>query len=353
MNALDLKTRSGKKIVDIAMAPLLDRDIECLLVDAGARGGMHDLPASYAAHIHMIGFEPNPDEYNKLVSRKTDAQLEGLIAPLWKKESFKDLALWDSQETRPIYIFNHTGNVTLMGEFVPSISQNLYSGFSRGQGGGGGKVLTALADICKLLSVEHIKCDTLDNVIGTEGKIDFLKVDVEGAEARLFKGAENLLKEDRILFVKTEFACPPLYEESGSLPGPQLGLLYEHGFRLLDFGSRMSEYVRCRSDIPEAVDRRLAYSGDMFLAVDPDRVDLSDTDLQRLGLISIAHGFRSFGLSVMRDAKLLSSHELADIEEALSRVRLRRKLRRSWEQFPSSFARLLYTQLQKIKTLRK
>ena len=352
MNALDLKTRTGKTIADMALAPLLERGIGLLLVDAGARGGMHDLPASYAAHIHLIGFEPNPEEFAKLVDHNTDARQEGYIPSRWKKESFKDVALWDREETRPIYIYNDTGAVTLMGELVPKIANNMYSGFAKVQGGGGENVLTALTDIRKLLSVEDIKCNTLDSVIGGQGKIDYLKIDVEGAEIRVLRGARELLEAGRILFIKSEFVCLPLHKESGTLPGPQLALLHDHGYRLLDFGPQVTQYARCQSSIPKAVDRGLAFAGDVFFALDPDRVDMADTDLQRLGLISIALGFRSFGLSVMRDAKLLSTAQLADIEAALAHVRLRRKLRLAWERFPASIARKLYAPARYLRAAR-
>lgn len=136
------------------------------------------------------------------------------------------------------------------------------------------------------------------------------------------------------------------------MPGPQISLLHDHGFRLLDFGAAMSQYARCRSGIPKAVDRGLVFNGDLFFALDPDLVDMSDTDLQRLGLISIALGFRSFGLSVLRDAKLLSSAELADIEDALSKVRMRRKIRQAWERFPASVARTLYTPKRYLRAIR-
>ena len=352
MNALDLKTRNGRTVADIALAPLLERDIELVLVDAGARGGMHDIPASYAAHIHLIGFEPNPEEFAKLVEHNTDARREGYIPPRWKKESFKDVALWDKAETRPIYIYNDTGAITLMGELAPDICDNIYSGFAKIQGGGGANILTPLTDIRKLLSVEEIKCDTLDNVIGGQDKIDFLKIDVEGAETRLLQGARALLEAGRILFIKSETQCVPLYDESGGLPGPQLVLLHDAGLRLLDFGAGFSQYARCQSTIPKAVDRGLVFTGDAFFALDPDRVDMSDTDLQRLGLISIALGFRSFGLSVLRDAKLLSSTELTDIEDALSHVRMRRKLRQAWERFPASVARTLYAPRRYLRAMR-
>jgi len=184
------------------MAPLLERGIEFLLVDAGARGGMHDVPASYAAHTHLIGFEPNPDEFAKLVAHNTEARREGYIPPRWKKESFKDVALWDKSETRPIYITNEPGAVTLMGGLTPNICDRIYS-TTRNDHGAGAPV--ALSEFRKTLSVETVKCESLDTVLDGRGKVDYLKIDVEGAESRVLRGARALFETGRILFVKSEF----------------------------------------------------------------------------------------------------------------------------------------------------
>ena len=311
------------------------------------------MPASYARHTHLLGFEPNPDEFTKLTEHRTRAQREGYIPPRWKKESFKDTALWDKAETRPIYITNDTGAITLMGELVPKICDRIYSGISENRGGQGVRTPVALSQFRKLLSTETVQCQSLDNILDGQDKIDFLKIDVEGAESRVLNGARALFDSGRILFVKTEFQCVPLYEESGGLFGPQLVLLQDHDFRLLDFstGSHWL-YSRCASRIPKAVDRGLILMGDAYFALDPDRVNMSDTDLQRLGLISIALGFRSFGLSVLRDAKLLSVADLAEVEEALSRVRMRRKLRHAWERFPASVARALHAPARHMRIAR-
>ena len=352
MNALDLKTTNGKTIFDIIMAPLIDLEIDLSLIDVGARGGMHDLPKNYASHVQLVGFEPNKDEFTDLVKHETHAEKEGFIPPRWKKETFKELALWNRLETRPIYIYNDTGAVTLMGDLTPDICKNIYSEFPW-LSGKEATTLSTLFDVRKLLTVGSVRCDRLDNVWRENSKIDYLKIDVEGAELRVLQGARKLLEAGQILFIKTEFQCVPLYKDSENLPGAQFDLLNDYGYRLLDIehhgGGRGSHwtYSRCDSRIPESVDRKLLLTGDAFFALDPDRLALSDADLQRLGLISIALGFRSFGLSVLRDAKLLNVADLDMIEDALAHVRLRRKLRLTWENFPHKFAKFLYTQLRR------
>ena len=49
----------------------------------------------------------------------------------------------------------------------------------------------------------EVKVDTLDNILGKEpvGKVSFIKIDVEGAEYFVMKGAEKCIKRDRPVIV--------------------------------------------------------------------------------------------------------------------------------------------------------
>lgn len=48
-------------------------DIEPNIVDVGARNGMFILPNEYAKNSSYIGFEPNTEEYNKLINEKSSS----------------------------------------------------------------------------------------------------------------------------------------------------------------------------------------------------------------------------------------------------------------------------------------
>ena len=194
----------------------------------------------------------------------------------------------------------------------------------------------------KTVSIEKVNCSRLDDIVDNNTTIDYFKVDVEGAETLVFEGAKSLLGSGKILFIRTEFFCVPFYD-----PHPLLGhqhvMLHDHGFRLLNVDFGASRYTRCKSRIPKIVDKGLPFVGNALYALDPDRMDISDIDLQRMGLVSLAFGLRSFALSVLQDAKLLSEAQLQDIENTLSHVPLRRRLRRNWENFPAMFAEFIYT----------
>jgi len=57
---------------------------------------------------------------------------------------------------------------------------------------------------------QEIECKTLDTLcleIGLE-KIDYLKIDTEGAEYKILSGARNLLQKQKITFIQFEYGLP-------------------------------------------------------------------------------------------------------------------------------------------------
>jgi hypothetical protein len=59
----DFPVAGGGTIGDIVCAPLDRAGLELAVIDLGARNGMYHVPASYARRSKLIGFEPNPKEY--------------------------------------------------------------------------------------------------------------------------------------------------------------------------------------------------------------------------------------------------------------------------------------------------
>jgi FkbM family methyltransferase len=74
---------------------------------------------------------------------------------------------------------------------------------------------------------------TLDEL--TDGPVDLIKIDVEGAEHRVFTGARRILAEQRpIIF--TEFSCAMLAEVSGCAPIDYLRRFTDLGYRIYLLG---------------------------------------------------------------------------------------------------------------------
>jgi FkbM family methyltransferase len=78
-----------------------------------------------------------------------------------------------------------------------------------------------------------VQTDTLDHYCAQNGikVIDLLKIDAQGAELAILKGARYLLSRSAIRVIFVEVAFGPLYE-GGARFDEVMGLLCEHGFRL-------------------------------------------------------------------------------------------------------------------------
>jgi FkbM family methyltransferase len=348
LNRLDYKTGSGKTVGEILFAPILARGEDFQVVDAGARNGMYELPESYAKVADFIGFEPNEDEYRKLVTGTTDAASYGLHSPRWKSEAFHPYALWNCEETRPFYITVGAGACSLMGHVNEAVAGHMYLQYADG------RMNKRYYDhAVSTLRTTTVPCRRLDQLIDSDRPVDYLKLDVEGAELALLEGSEALFAANRILFVKTEFVMVPYYEVH-PLFGHQQVFLDKHGLRLLGLDLGHSPYTREPSRIPAATDRRQIYAGDAFFVIDPDRVKRTPEDLHRAGIMAIIHGFASFGLSLIRDGGLVGATELDLVEAALARVPLRSRARYFFETFPMWFAvRLAVTRSRLFRRWRR
>lgn len=320
----DYPMADGRRVADVVMAPLEARGIQPMVIDAGARNGMVELPPGYAARSHYVGFEPNEDEHRKLVTGTTDAAAANIHMPKFLEQSFHPTALWDSAERRPFYITTGTGACTLMGPPDMRIAGKMCLD---------GVVVHGEAHT-QVLTTTEVPCQSLDSLYPPETKIDYLKIDVEGAEVRLMNGARNLFAAKSVLFMKTEFVMLPYYGKDHPLLAHQHVFLHEHGLRLIDLDLNHNRYTRGPSKLSESVDRRLIQAGDAFFALDPDLHELSAEDRHRMGAIALALRFHSFGLSLLREAKLLTLADLDMIEAAIAREPVLRRLKRAWMSFP-------------------
>lgn len=331
-NALDLKTASGKSIEEIVFEPLDKAGVVPLVVDVGARNGMMFLPQSYANHARLIGFEPNPDEYQKLVTGTMDSIAAKADIPKFVKETYHPYALWSRSEPRTLFVTAGPGATTLMGEADPRVTKRMFLDQ------GTANETSYYDQHCEVRERVEVPCETLDTLTKDEGLIDFLKVDVEGAELDVFEGGIKKFKDQSVLFVLTEF-CSFSYFERHPVVGDLHAFLNRHGLRLLDFELTHNTYRRGPTRIPATLDRRLVYAGDLFLSLDPDRHDLAPETLQRLAAISLAQGFYSYGISLMRSAGLSPSDDIDAADTRIAKMWTSRRLRSSWASLPAQTKR--------------
>lgn len=311
--------------------PLDQKNIVPTVIDVGARNGLFSLPRGYAEKSHFIGFEPNPVEYQKLVSRNTDAMKLGYLMPKFKSEKYYDCALWNEEGEFPFYVTKGAGAATMMGEALSSITKQMWLSVDKDN-----YEDTHAKVIRKIMT----KCRRLDQILSPDAVVDFLKLDTEGADALILEGSERLLKNRNILFIKTEFQLFPYYKNHKILGDQQLQL-NQYGYRLIGFDWEHPGYTREKTHLPAYADRPMLYAGDAYFILDPDQNELPGIIKHRMGLISLALGFNSLALSLFKDAGLVEEKILSDAERLIPKNYFRKKLRSQWEKIPSQVGALI------------
>jgi FkbM family methyltransferase len=162
-----------------ALRQVIKPDSNC--IDIGSHiGSSLSLLLRYAPQGKHIAFEPVPEK------------------ALWLRRKFpevdvKNMALGDKRERLTFY---------------QNVSRPGYSGLASD---------LASADKIVRLTVE---CETLDNIVAAEGRYDYIKIDVEGAELLVLKGARQTITRNR----------PVILFESGHDGAAKLGLKREDLF---------------------------------------------------------------------------------------------------------------------------
>jgi FkbM family methyltransferase len=329
------KINGNLTIAEILMKPINETDNITTVIDVGARNGMTEdsLPMWYANFSRINGFEPNEEEYKKLINNETDALKAGESLSRFKEEKYFNCAIWSAEMKRQFYITVGAGSCTLMGSTLPHITNKIWLD-------GTSKPFTNLYS--EVIDNKLVQCKTLDQLFNGENIIDYLKIDVEGGELDVLLGAEKLLSNNRILFIKSEFILAPIYEKSNLL-GHQQVLLDKYNYRMIGFDLNHSKYSRGESKMPSWADNGLVYAGDAFYILDPERCTIDKFSLHRLGVISLAMNFNNLGLSLLRDAKLLDKNTIDLIEMKLSSAWTSKRIKNIWLSIPravKSFLRI-------------
>ena len=292
------------------------------VVDVGARNGMFLLPEEYSKLSHLIGFEPNKIEYEKLSKSKMDS-LKSSQKVEFKKEIFHNLALWNKKCTKDFFLTKGPGASTLMGK-TNNLTELMFLHNSTN---------SYKQDPTEIIRKTKVKCDLLDNLMPDE-IVDFLKIDTEGSELNILEGAKRLLKNKNILMIKSEFVLFKYYNNHKLLGDLHL-YLDKLGYRLICLDQEQPRYSPILDQVPNQNDKGLSYAGDAYFVLDFAKTKLDKLKTLRLAAISFALGFNNLGLYYVNQSTLFEKNERIKILKSLQRVSLLRALSDLWKKFPS------------------
>jgi FkbM family methyltransferase len=254
----------------------LTGDFYC--VDVGSRGGFDEL-RTLRPSLHVYSLDADP------------------AAPLGSEEfaSFHhfSLALHSSRGERDFFLTTHPSFSSLL-EFD---AQAFIRHF--GLMAGSAKWARGLESQRK----ETTKTETADNFFRSQNveHIDFLKLDTQGTELEILKGASEYLGEARIAVIKTEVSFVPVYRNQCTFSDID-HFLKQQGFLFVDCALYPDAIAAERGapaidDINLREQVRFTAGGDAFYVLHPDRYKGDDRTgsairsavvLNQLGYVSVA-----------------------------------------------------------------
>jgi FkbM family methyltransferase len=178
---------------------------EIVYVVCGARGETRHPLSRALPQLRFIGFEPDPDEYNRLVSRASPGF------------TYFNTAVAGRDERRILYV---TRNASCSSLLPPN--QVLYRKFKD------------CASHLEVVAQKEIDTVSLDAFLPKSGvrSVDFLHLDTQGTELEILQGASSFLSKS-VVGVKCEVEFAPLYEGQ-PLFGDVDTFLRRYGFTLFD-----------------------------------------------------------------------------------------------------------------------
>jgi FkbM family methyltransferase len=183
------------------------------LMDIGARGGI-SYPFDKMSNLSIILVEPDLEEAERLKALSTSKDVSILPYALWSAKSINKLNLTKSPGASSIL----TPNKVFLDQFPESIR------FS----------------ITKEVLVE---CDTIDNLANSSliNRLDFIKIDVQGAELEILKGGSNFLREN-IVGVELEVEFSKLYNDQPLFSEIDIFIREKLGLELWDISKTYWKY---------------------------------------------------------------------------------------------------------------
>ncbi len=170
-------------------------------IDIGAHVGLHSVIMGF--HVgeegQLLCFEPDPDLAAAL-------QQTMLMNGYWRRARVINAAVADAPGRVAFHRVPHSPESTLFPE--------------------DGTVERDVIDV---------EVTSLDAALAPGSQVNFVKIDAEGAESRIFRGMQRVLKDNRRLSIIVEFA-PQHFARAGETPDAFLDSLKKQGFEIFTVG---------------------------------------------------------------------------------------------------------------------
>ena len=151
-------------------------------------------------------------------------------------ENAKEMHLFEPNERLLIYTmvkYDHLKNVTYVPKALFSKSKTVDFFFFTNTNNGLSSVFRNQIWVDMGLPMQETKVEAITLDAYWDKEIDFLKIDVEGADLHVLKGAERLLSQKKIKFIQVE--CSDHLLLAGHTWGDVLAFMASHSYKCYDF----------------------------------------------------------------------------------------------------------------------
>jgi FkbM family methyltransferase len=242
------------------------------LVDVGARGGVHPRWRRFYPLLEVLGFEPDPAECERLNQCARELPYRGRFLPY-------ALGSDDGEVTFHVCRWPVASSV-----YEPNVA-----------------ALEEFAEAASLMTVTErraLRATRLDQVCAREALTpDCLKVDVEGAELDVLRGAETALERSLVLDVEVEFYA--LFRDQPLFADVDVHLR-ERGWQLLGMQRISWRRTAGLSPAGSGYGGQLVSADALYYNARALERGLAVTPMLKLALILSAYRQHDFALALMR-----------------------------------------------------
>lgn len=165
-----------------------------VLVDVGAKGSIETINGiENICEVHA--FEPHPDEY-ALLKKK-------YLSHPYKSLHLNCFGLADKPGKSEFMISNNTSMSSLLQPDLINYKKHF----------GNYNAYQNWASCISTSKKTEITLDTIDHYFEGKHAIDYLKLDTQGSELSILRGAEKMLKQGRIKVIKVEVSTVATYKD--------------------------------------------------------------------------------------------------------------------------------------------
>lgn len=248
-----------------------------IVCDIGANGGLEERWKRLKQYCFFILFEPRDD---------------GVPKP--GQAVFKT-ALWSSKRVLPFYTTAFPQASSLFLPNAPIVSRHNN------------------AENMEIVSTDEIAVDAMDNVIGNAYRPDFIKIDTEGADLEILKGAERIIG-DRCLGLQVEVQFEKMRIDSPVFGECDL-FIQKHGYVLWNL--YLMRFVAASNRIGATTNHQVTVADAVyFLTVEEfqkrlDRESPNDKEavITKFLLVLLAYGAHDYAATVLESQKATLSEE--------------------------------------------